>query len=114
MVLLVTALVKTVMSQLLLKIIKEDVLLISPQETISLLSLLVCTFEKHLLQFFFIDKGEVYNWGSGYRGVFADESRKHLKSPTINEAIEHLKHEEGTKLVKIKACGDQVLALFGN
>lgn len=60
------------------------------------------------------ENGEVYNWGSGRRAVFAEPTRANLKYPTRNEAIQHLLEEEGIKPIKIKACGDQVLTLFDN
>lgn len=73
---------------------------------------MVCISKFLLLKFFSIGNGDVYNWGLGSRGVFADESNKHLKSPVINDALHHLK-EDGKVLKKIKAAGDSVLALFG-
>lgn len=54
---------------------------------------------------------ELVNWGVGKRGVFADESHKHLKSPIVNETLSHMK-EDGKVIQKIRACGNSIIALF--
>lgn len=60
------------------------------------------------------ESGDLYNWGVGKYGVFADDIEKNLKTPTLNEAVHHLREEKGIKPTKIKACGDFILALFDN
>ena len=60
-----------------------------------------------------LDGGNLYNWGIGTKGVLASGTAKHLKSPLLNDAIHHLSEHDGIKVVKIKAGGDSVLALFG-
>lgn len=59
-------------------------------------------------------ENEIYNWGEGFRGVFAEESHKHLKTPTLNEAAKHVSEHEGAKIVKIRACANSILALLDN
>lgn len=60
------------------------------------------------------DKKEIYNWGVGKGAVFAEESQRNIKLPTLNEAVKHLVEEEGSQISKIKAAGNHVLVLLEN
>jgi len=59
-------------------------------------------------------QSEVYNWGEGKYYVFADESQKNLKAPTLNEAVKHVVEEEGSKILKVKAAANHILILLEN
>jgi len=59
-------------------------------------------------------QSELYNWGIGKGAVFAEGAEDNLKVPTLNEAMQHVVEEEGSKIVKIKAAANHIMVLLEN
>lgn len=55
---------------------------------------------------------DLYNWGAGRRGVFADGHYHDYKVPTLNDAIKEIREHDGIKVKSIKSRNHSTIALF--